>query len=124
MKKTGNTYDVGQVSKESMLLRLLLTYWRRRVCILKVVMFLRKYHKTRYQELQHLKKTRTGVLLDYSEKTKESVTSLQNKSSAAIKFTIHRSSRSITSPNVPNSSEISGFPSASNITSESNSRSF
>ena len=37
MKKTGNDYGVIQVSKESMLLRLLLTYWGRRLCILKVV---------------------------------------------------------------------------------------
>ena len=41
MKKTDNNYDVIQVSKESILLRLLLTYWGRIVCILKVVMFLR-----------------------------------------------------------------------------------
>ena len=42
MKKTGNDYDVIQVSRESMLLRILLTYWGRKVSILKVVMFLRK----------------------------------------------------------------------------------
>ena len=41
MKKTDNAYGIKQVSKEPMLLRLLLTYWGRRVCILKVVMFLR-----------------------------------------------------------------------------------
>ena len=42
MKKTGNAYDVINVFKESMLLRLLLTYWGRRVFILKVVMLLKK----------------------------------------------------------------------------------
>ena len=41
-KETGNDYIVIQVSNESMILRILLTYWGRRVCILKVVMFLRK----------------------------------------------------------------------------------
>ena len=41
MKKTGNAYGVIKLFKESMLLRLLLTYWGRRVCILKVVMLLK-----------------------------------------------------------------------------------
>ena len=58
-----------------------------------------KSHTTRYQELQHYKQTRKGVLLDYSEKIRASITSLQNNSSAAIKSTIHRSSKSITSSN-------------------------
>ena len=40
MKRTDNDYDVIKLFKESMLLRLLLTYWGRRVCILKVVMLL------------------------------------------------------------------------------------
>ena len=40
-EKTGNAYGIIQVSKESMILRLLLTYWERRVCILKVFIFLR-----------------------------------------------------------------------------------
>ena len=83
-----------------------------------------KSHITRYQELQNNKQTRKGVLLDYSENIKASITSLQNKSSAAIESTIHCSSKSITSSNDTNSSEISGFTSASNITYESNSRSF
>ena len=52
------------------------------------------------------------------------MTILQNKSSDAIKSTIHRSSKIITSLNDTNSSEISGFTSASNIISESNSRRF
>ena len=42
MKKTGNTYGVIKVSKESMLLRLFLTYWGRKLSILKVFMFLIK----------------------------------------------------------------------------------
>ena len=45
-------------------------------------------------------------------------------SSAAIKYTIHRSSKSITPSNDTNLSEISGFSYASNITTEINSRSF
>ena len=40
--KTGDAYGVIQVSNESMLPRLLLTQWGRMVCIIKVVMFLRK----------------------------------------------------------------------------------
>ena len=56
-----------------------------------------KTHTTTYQELQHYKQTQKGVLLDYSEKIRASITSLQNKSSAAIKPTIHSSSKSITS---------------------------
>ena len=55
---------------------------------------------------------------------KTSISSLQNKASAAIKSTIHHSSKSITSSNETNSSEISGFSYASNIITESNSRSF
>ena len=43
-----------------------------------------KSHITRHQELQHYKQTRKGVLLDYSEKVKASITSLYNKSSAAM----------------------------------------
>ena len=39
-KKTGNAYNVIKIFKESMLLRPLLMYWGRRVCILKVVMLL------------------------------------------------------------------------------------
>ena len=41
MKKTGNAYGVIKLFKESMILRLLLLYWGRRVCILKVVMLLK-----------------------------------------------------------------------------------
>ena len=83
-----------------------------------------KAHTTRYQELQHYKQTQKGALLDYSEKIRASITSLQNKSSATIESTIHRSSKSITSSNDTNSSVISGFYSASNLSFESNSRSF
>ena len=83
-----------------------------------------KAHITRYQELQHFKNTRKGVLLDYSEKIKASISSLHNKSSAAIKSTIRRSSKIITSSNDTNSSEFSVFTSASNITTEITSRFF
>ena len=40
-EKTGNAYGAIKLFKESMLLRLLLAYWGRRVCILKVVMLLK-----------------------------------------------------------------------------------
>ena len=83
-----------------------------------------KAHTKRYQELQNYKKARKGVLFGYSENIRASITSLQNKSSAAIESTIHRISKSITSSNDTNSSVISGFSSASNISSDSNSRSF
>ena len=43
-----------------------------------------KAHITRYQELQHCKQTRKGVIIDYSVMTKKSITSIQNKSSDAI----------------------------------------
>ena len=39
-EKSGNAYDVIQVSKESIMPRLFLTYWGRRVCILIFFMFL------------------------------------------------------------------------------------
>ena len=57
--KTGNAYGVIEIFKKSILLRLLLTYWGRRVCKLKVVMFLR----TNLQELQNYKQARKGILL-------------------------------------------------------------
>ena len=80
-----------------------------------------KSHITRYQELQHYKQAQKGILLDYTDKIKKSITSLNNKSSASINFTINCSSKSITSSNNTTSSLISGFSYASNITSESNS---
>ena len=40
MKKIGNAYGVIKVFKESMLLRILIKYWGRRECILKVVMLI------------------------------------------------------------------------------------
>ena len=43
-----------------------------------------KSHITIYQELHNYKHTRKGVLIDYSENNKASITSIQNKSSAAI----------------------------------------
>ena len=48
-----------------------------------------KYHVTIHQELQHYKNTRKGVLIDYSENIKASITSLQNKSCTAIESPIH-----------------------------------
>ena len=83
-----------------------------------------KDHTIQYQGLQYYKQTRKGVLLDYSEKIRASITSLQNKSSDAIESTIHSSSKSITSSNETNSSVIPGLSSARNISSESNWRSF
>ena len=83
-----------------------------------------KARTTRYQELQNYKQTRKGALLDYSEKIRAPITSLQNKSSTAIEPNIHRSYKIITSSNDTNSSVISGFSSASNISYESNSISF
>ena len=41
MTKNVNAYGVIKLFKESMLLRLLLTYWGRKVCIFKVVMLLK-----------------------------------------------------------------------------------
>ena len=41
MKRTGNDYGVIKLFKESMLLRIFLTYWGRRLYILKVVMLLK-----------------------------------------------------------------------------------
>ena len=83
-----------------------------------------KAHTTRYQELQNYKQARKGVLQYFSENIRASITSLHNKSYAAIESTIHRSSKSITSSNDTNSSVISGFSSASILSSESTSRSF
>ena len=56
-----------------------------------------KAHIKRYQELQHFKHTRKGVILDYSEDIKSSISSLNNKSYADIESTIYSSSKSITS---------------------------
>ena len=47
-EKTGNAYGVIKMFKESMLIRLLLTYWRSRVCILKVVILLSTKLKQQY----------------------------------------------------------------------------
>ena len=80
-----------------------------------------KAHTTRYQDLQSYKQSRKGVLLDYSEKIRASITSLQNKLSFTVKSTIYMSSKSITSSNDTNSSVISGFSSASNLSFESTS---
>ena len=58
---------------------------------------MQKPHITRYQELQHYKQTKKGVLLHYSENIKASISSLQNRSSHAIESTIHSSSKTTTS---------------------------
>ena len=55
---------------------------------------------------------------------KASISSLKNNLSAAIESTIHHSFKIITSSNDTNISEMSGFISKSNITTESNSISF
>ena len=83
-----------------------------------------KAHITRYQEIKNSKQTYKGGIHDYLENIKVSISILQNKSSAVIKSTIYRSSKSINSSNDTNNSEISAFSSASNITTESNSRTF
>ena len=80
-------------------------------------------HLTRYQDIHNFKAPRKGVIQDYYEKIKASISSLQNKSYAVIESTINRSSKSITSSNDTNVFEISSFRSASNITNESNARS-
>ena len=82
-----------------------------------------KSHITGYQELQNFKSARKGVIQDYSENIKASVSILRKKSSAVIESTIHCGSKSIASPNDTKVSEISSFSSASNITTESNTRS-
>ena len=81
---------------------------------------MQKCHLTIYQELPHFKDARMGVIQDYSEKIKASISSLQKKSFADIKSTIHHSSKTITSSNDRNVSEMSHFRSASNITTGSN----
>ena len=66
---------------------------------------------TRYQELHNYKKAQQGVLNEYSENIKSTITILHNESSSAIKFIIHRSSKSITSSNDTDISEMSSFSS-------------
>ena len=83
-----------------------------------------EYHITRYQELQNFIFARKGVIQDYSENIKASMSSLQNKSRAVIESTSHRSSKCITSSNDTSVSEIPSFVSASNITTESNAISY
>ena len=123
MKRTGNSYGViKQVINDTKALAHLLG--KKGIHIKSCYVAKKKANTTRYQELQHYKQARKGVLLDYSEKIRASITSLQNKSSAAIESTIHRISKSITSSNDTNSYVISGFSSASNLSSERTSRSF
>ena len=68
-----------------------------------------KSHIKRYQDIQHYKHNGKGVLHEYSEKIKVSISSLQNKSSTAIEYTIHCSYESINSSNYTNISDISTF---------------
>ena len=68
-----------------------------------------KAHITRYQWLQNLKQSHKGVIHDYLEYIKSPILSLQNRSSAAIKSTIHHSSKSITSSNDTNISEMTAL---------------
>ena len=77
-----------------------------------------KYHITRYQELQNFKAAQKGVIQDYSEKIKALISFLKNNLSDIIKSTIHLSSKSTTSSNDTNVSEMSSFSSESNITTE------
>ena len=108
MKITGNYYGVIKVSKESMLLRLLLKYWGRRIFVLKDVMFLgKKYHIKIYHELQHFKQARKVLLHEYSENIKAYISNLQNNSSFPIESTIHHNSKSTTSSNESNSINVS-----------------
>ena len=77
----------------------------------------------RYQELQHFKASWKGIIKDYSENIKSSISILQNKSSAVIESTIHYSSRSTTLSNDMNVLDISSFSAASNTTTGINARS-
>ena len=79
-----------------------------------------KDHLTRYQELQHFKAAQRGAIQDYSENSTASISILQNKSSAVIKYTIRHISKSITLSNDTKIYEMSYFISASNITTEIN----
>ena len=82
-----------------------------------------KYHRTIYQELQHLKSARKGIIQDYSENIKASISILHHKSSTVLESSIHSSSKSITSSNDTTVSEMLSFWSTSNIKTESNARS-
>ena len=79
-----------------------------------------KDNLTIYQNLQHFKAARKSLIKYYSQKFKSSISILQNKSSAVIDCTIHRSYKNITSSNDMRKSEISSFGTASNITTKSN----
>ena len=76
MEKTVNSYGAIQVSKELMLLKLLLTYWGKKGMHIKRFFSKEKYHRKRYQELHHFKQSRKGVLLDHPENIKAPIASL------------------------------------------------
>ena len=107
MKITGNAYGVINATKA-----LAHVFGKKGIHIKSYYVDKYKAHTNRYQELQNYKQTWVCVILDYSEKIRAFITSLQNNSSTAIKSTIHWSSKSITSSNETNSSVISGVSSA------------
>ena len=60
-----------------------------------------------YQDLHNLKAAKKGVILDYSEKIKDFISSLQNKSYIVIEYTIHHRFKIIAISNDTNISEVS-----------------
>ena len=125
MKKTGTDYGGIKLVKESMLLRILLTYWGRRVCILKVFMLLKK--KLTQQDTNNFSVTkRLGrlfilIILKRLEHPSQvyRISNLlpQNPPSIGVP-------KMTTSSNDTKSSVISGFSYASYLSSQSTSRSF
>ena len=96
-----------------MLIRILLTYWGRRVCILNIL-FLRKIsYKSNTNRIERV------FFMNIQKILKAFISSLHNKSSSAIEYTIHHSYKIITSSNDANISEMSSFSSESNITTGS-----
>ena len=58
---------------------------------------IKKAHLTIYKQIHYFKYVRKGVIKDYSENIKSSISGLQNNSSAVIESRIKCSSKSITS---------------------------
>ena len=106
---TGNVYGVVKHSKESMLLIILLKYWERGVCILKVVINPWKSPPNKTPRASEFQSCLEGCYSGLFQKIKAYILSLQNKSSAVIKSTIHRISKSITTSNNTNVSEMLSF---------------
>ena len=65
MEKTGNAYGVIKLFKGSMLLMLLLSFWGRRVCILKVVVLLKT--KLTQQDTKNFKNTNRLIRVFYTD---------------------------------------------------------